>query len=94
MKVHIKVFTIAGLCNQSQKLELALENGSFSEMLIRLQGRLGANLGNNPDYCSGDGSDKFEKLMFMHNGRALGKCKDVVFKDGDQLWLLPLLSGG
>ena len=94
MKVHVKIFPIAGLCNQSQKLELALEEGHFSEMLMCLQGRLGANLDNNPDDCSGDGFDKFEKLMFMHNGRALGKCKDVVFQDGDQLWLLPLLSGG
>ena len=82
MKVHIKVFPIAGLCSQSQNLDLALEQGSFNEMLMGLQSRLGVNQG------------KFVNLMFLHNGRALDRRNDVIFQDGDQLWLLPLISGG
>ena len=81
MKVHIKIFPIVGICDQSQKLELPLEEGNLSEALALLEGRLGMN-------C------KIETLMFLHNGRALDCRKDAVFQDGDQLWLMPLLSGG
>ena len=82
MKVQVKVFPITGLCNQSQKLELALGNGNFSEVLTLLAEKLGVSF------------DKFEKLMFLHNGRGLDRKKDVVLCDGDELWLLPLISGG
>ena len=71
-----------GLCNQTQKLDVPLEEGSFSEVLAFLERRLSVSL------------EKLEKLMFLHNGRGLDKRKDVVLCDGDELWLLPLLSGG
>ena len=84
MIVYVKVFPIADICNQSQKLELLLKEGSFSELFNHLQERLGVDL--NPD--------KPGKLMFLHNGSNLESRKEVVFKDGDQLWMLPMLSGG
>ena len=84
MKVHIKIFPIAGLCNQSQKMELLLADGSFKEVLMLLQERLSLD----------KSLDNSGKLMFLHNGRNLDTRKDTVFKDGDQLWLLPLISGG
>ena len=83
MTVHIKLFPIAGVCNQSQELELILEEGKLGEVLANLHERLGVNL-----------AVKLEKLMLLHNGCALGNRKDVAFQDGDRLWLLPLLSGG
>ena len=82
MMVHIKVFPSVGLCDETQKLEVTLEEGSMSELQTLLQKRLGITL------------QKMESLMFLHNGRALDKYKDIVFRDGDELWLLPLLSGG
>ena len=83
MTVHIKLFPIAGICNQSQEMELALEEGKLGEALTKLYERLGVDL-----------DVKLEKLMLLHNGRALDMRKNVVFQDGDRLWLLPLLSGG
>ena len=82
MNVHIKVFPIAGLCDQTRRLELALENGSMGELQSLLHKELDLDM------------SKFETLMFMHNGRALDRRRDVVFDDGDELWLLPLLCGG
>ena len=84
MKVHVKVFPIAGVNDQSQKIEILLGEGSLSEALMHLQERL----------CPGSNPGKLEKLMFLHNGRYLDRHKDAVFQDGDELWLLPLLSGG
>ena len=92
MKVHIKIFPIVGICDQSQKLELPLEEGNLSEALALLEGRLGVNLGINSGGIHS--ACKIETLMFLHNGRRLDSRKDAVFRDGDQLWLLPLLSGG
>ena len=82
MIVFIKIFPSVGVCNQTQKLEIALKNGSFCELLTLLEGKLNVSL------------EKLEKLMFVHNGRGLDRQKDVVLCDGDELWLLPLLSGG
>ena len=82
MTVHIKVFPIAGVCDQSQKLDISLEQGNLTEALSLLEVRLGV--------CF----SKPEKLMLMHNGRGLDRRKNTVLEDGDQLWLLPLLSGG
>ena len=82
LRVHIKVFPIAGLCEQRQEIELALEEGSMTEMETLLFKRLEVNPGN------------IEAYMFLHNGRGLDNDKDVVFRDGDQLWLLPQISGG
>ena len=82
MRMHIKIFPIAGLCDQQQELELSLEVGCMSELETLLQKRLSADL------------RKIEELMFLHNGYRLDKNEDVVFQDGDQLWLLPQISGG
>ena len=82
MNVQIKIFPIAGLCDQAQKLELALEDGGMGELLRSLQDQLGVNLSEN------------ETIMFLHNGRALDRREETVFHDGDQLWLMPQISGG
>ena len=82
MTVHVKIYPIAGLCDKTHEMELSLDGGSMSEVMPNLQKRFGVE------------SLKTEALMFMHNGRALERNKDVAFQDGDDLWLLPLLSGG
>ena len=82
MNVHIKIFPIAGLNNKKQELEIALEEGNLNEALNQLQERLGVNF------------REMKTLMFLHNGKGLVKHEDNVFREGDQLWLLPLLSGG
>ena len=82
MKVNIRVFPIAGLCNQRLEMALALEEGSMNELLRLLSGQLGVNL---PETGA---------FMFLHNGRGLDRYEDVFFQDGDQLWLLPRISGG
>ena len=90
MKVRVRIFPVAGLCDHSQELELDLQEGSFGEALAHLEGRLGVNLAGS----SGDNPGKQETFMFLLNGRALDMFKDTVLCDGDQLWLLPRLSGG
>ena len=83
MKVNIKIFPIAGLSEQRREMEIALEeNGGMGELLARLQEQLDVNL------------QKIEALMFLHNGRGMDKSENVIFQDGDQLWLLPQISGG
>ena len=82
MTLYIKVFPITGLCDETQKLTITLEDGVFSKVLSHLQERFGTE------------SLKTEALMFLHNGVALDRSKDIVFQDGDELWLMPLLSGG
>ena len=82
MNVHVKIFPIAGLSDKTQKLVLALKNGTMSELLAHLQEQLGVTL------------NKTKTIIFLHNGCALDRYKETVFKDGDQLWLLPLISGG
>ena len=88
MMIFLKVFPIVGVCDQSQELEIAFEKNKMNEVLTHLEERVGFSL-----------ADKFEKLMLLHNGQVLDKdvlnrSKEVVFEDGDRLWLLPLLSGG
>ena len=82
MKVHVKVFPTAGLCDETKKVDIDLEEGNMSELQLQLQEQLGAS------------PHQIEGLMFLHNGFSLDKHKEVAFQDGDQLWLLPLLSGG
>ena len=82
MKVQVSVFPIAGLCSQKQEMELALEEGSMGELETLLFNRLGVKF------------RKAEALMLMLNGRGLDIHEEVVFCDGDQLWLLPQISGG
>jgi len=82
MKMNVKVFPVTGLCNRTREMEVNLEEGSMSELLAHLQKQLDADL------------PETESLIFIHNGHGLDKCKNVVFQDKDQLWLLPILSGG
>jgi molybdopterin converting factor small subunit len=82
VKVSVKVFPAAGLCERRRELEIALEEGSMRELEERLFGALGAD------------PLEAKALMFLLNGRGIGRRDGVVFKDGDQLWLLPQVSGG
>jgi len=82
MKVHVKIFPAAELCNQRRELEIDLDEGNGDEILEYLQKLLGVNL------------KEKKTLMFLHNGCGLERLENAVFQDGDQLWLLPLLSGG
>ena len=82
MNVHVKIFPIAGLCDKTQKFVITLKNGTMSELLAYLHEQLGITL------------NKTETLIFLHNGCALDRHKEPVFIEGDQLWLLPLISGG
>ena len=82
MNIQIRIFPIAGLCNEKKELELALEKGNFYEAQARLEELLGISFREN------------KTLMFLHNGQGLDRNKDIVFREGDQLWLMPLLSGG
>ena len=82
MKVQVKIFPIAGLCDQKQELEISLEEGNMGELQMLLEKQLGVN------------PSVIKSLMFLHNGRALDVRADAVFADGDLLWLLPQISGG
>ena len=82
MKVHVKVFPIAGLCEQRREMDFSLENGGMGELEPLLERELGVSL------------DKIKSLMFLHNGRGLDEPENVVLCDGDLLWLLPQISGG
>ena len=82
MKVHVKVFPIAGLSNKRQEFEVSLEEGSMSCLETHLEERLGVTPRN------------VKSLMFLHNGRGLDNRENAVFRDGDLLWLLPQISGG
>ena len=81
MKIQVRIFPIAGLCDKTEEHEIPLEDGSLNGLMARLRELLGADLSGN------------EKLMFLHNGYALD-IEKTVFRDGDKLWLLPRLSGG
>ena len=83
MKVQVKIFPAAGLCDQKQEFEIVLNKGNFAELETRLEERFGIN------------PLPIESLIFLHNGRGLdGRRENVTFQDGDLLWLLPQISGG
>ena len=82
MKIHVKMFPIAGISDASREMELVLSEGSLNELLNGLQKEAGiAPL-------------PLETLMFLHNGRGLDIHENVQFRDGDSLWMLPHISGG
>ena len=86
MKIHVKVFPIAGLFEQRRELDISLENGGMGELAPLLERELGVNPGLR--------LYKNESLMFLHNGRRLDETENIVLCDGDLLWLLPQISGG
>ena len=82
IKVRVRIFPIAGVCNSTLDIEIELEEGNLYELMKRLQDRLGL-AANVP-----------ETLMLLHNGHSLDINKAAQFLNGDQLWLMPRLSGG
>ena len=84
MNIRVKIFPIAGICGRTQEEELFLEKGRVGEALELLRSRLGID----KDLRA------IETLMLMHNGRVMDKSLDENLKEGDELWLLPPLSGG
>ena len=82
MEVQITILPIAGFCGEKQELKLYLEEGSISELAALLEERFGVNL------------RSIESLLFLRNGRGMDVSEDVVFADGDQLALLPQITGG
>ena len=82
MKIQVSVFPIAGIAEKKREFELTMENSNLEETLVQIEERLGVNL------------PKIETLLLLHNGQGLNKNKELAFKDGDQLWVLPQISGG
>jgi sulfur carrier protein ThiS len=78
----MKVFPNTGLCNKAEELEIALEEGSWNELIEFLQNWSGTDL------------NEIQNLMFLNNGHALDRHSDTVFADGDKLWLMSQISGG
>ena len=81
MRVNVKVYPIAGVSDATQEMEVALTEGNLNELMTLLQERLGAGL------CE-------KSVMILYNGQALDLKADVVFSNGDQLWVMPCISGG
>ena len=81
MKVSVKVFPITGVSDAAQELEITLSEGNLSELIAILQLRFRV-----------DPHD--ESIMILHNGQALDSYADVILSNGDQLWMMPCLSGG
>ena len=86
MKIQIKIFPAAGICDKLREMKIDLDEGTFSELLLELNKELGEIFGAD--------KETIKTLMFLHNGRALDTQREVFFKDKDELWLLPQLSGG
>jgi len=82
MKVHVKMFSIPGICEASREMEFALCEGDLKELLNLLQEEVG------------DAPLPLDNLLILHNGRALVKNENAQFSDGDDLWILPQISGG
>ena len=81
MKIYVKMFPIAGICDSSREMVFSLAEGNLNELLPYLQKQAGAPL-------------PLEKLLFLHNGRGLDIHENKQFSDGDRLWVLPMISGG
>jgi len=82
MKIYVKMFPIAGICDAAREMEFSLREGNLSELLFCLQEE------------AGDAPLPMETLMFLLNGRGLDIHEDAQFSDGDRLWVLPQISGG
>ena len=82
MKILVKIFPTAGLADKTIQMEIDLKAANISELLSVLHEKLGTD------------PAKIETLNFMHNGRMYTRHEDLILKDGDQIWLLPKITGG
>jgi len=82
MKIYVKMFPIAGICDAAREMEITIREGNLNELLICLQDQTGA------------ASLPLETLMLLHNGRGVDIHENMQFSDGDRLWILPQISGG
>jgi len=82
MKINVKMFPIAGICDAAREMEFALREGNLNELLACVQKE------------TGDTPLPLETLMFLHNGRGLDIHENAQFSDGDRLWIMPMISGG
>jgi len=80
-KVKIKVFPLADVVDASFETELTLTDGSLYECMTYLNTHFGTEL-------------REKDIMILHNGQSLDIFANAVINDGDQLWVLPCLSGG
>ena len=81
MTVQLKIFPIAGLCDATQEISVPLSEGNLNELMTHIRKKLNADPSDNA-------------IMFLHNGRGLESSEEAVLLDGDQMWLLPRISGG
>ena len=82
MKIYVKMFPIAGICEAAREMELELGEGNLDELLIFVREHAGVT------------DLPLETLMFLLNGRGIDIQENVQFRDGDHLWLLPKIYGG
>lgn|GEM_PF-4713274 len=80
-KVKIKVFPLADVTDTSFETELTLSEGSLYECMTYLNEQFNTEL-------------REKEIMILHNGRSLDIYADAVIAEGDQVWVLPRLSGG
>ena len=82
MKIYVKIFPIAGICEASREMEFSLSDGNLNELLKCIREEMST------------APLPLDTLMFLLNGRGLDLNENVQFHDEDRLWILPLISGG
>jgi len=80
-KVKIKVFPLADVTDTAFETELTLTEGSLYECMTYLNKHFGTEL-------------REKEIMILHNGHSLDIHMDAEVNDGDQVWVMPCLSGG
>jgi len=81
MSIHVKVFPIAGVCDAAQVMDVTLNEGCLSELMTILTRQLGTD-------------PRKQGIMILNNGQSLDVDADASLNDGDNLWVMPRLSGG
>ena len=81
MKINVKIYPIAGLNEATQVMDAALDEGNLSELVTFLCRQLGADL-------------REYGVMILNNGQSLDIESNVILNDGDNIWVMPRLSGG
>ena len=80
-KVRIKVFPLADVTDAAFETELTMTEGNLFECMTFLNKHFGTEL-------------REKGIMILHNGQSLDIHADAEVSDGDQVWVLPRLSGG